>query len=102
MEKVCVRIPADRRNDLLSYAQQLRKEAKGRHQGWDRQAVHLIADEHFGGTRGFFEAHKWPERGSDMPRQIMRRVKETYGSVQSFVEHFEKTNNNWDVPNSIK
>lgn len=89
MEKICVRVPADRRDDLLAYAKLLREEAKSRHPGWDRQAVHRIADERFGGTKGLFEAHDWPERGSDMPRQIMARVKGTYGSVEAFVDQFE-------------
>ena len=92
MEKICVRVPANRRDDLLAYAKTLRDEggeAQSRHQGWDRQAVHRIADEHFGGTRGLFEAHDWPERGSDMPRQIMARVKDTYGSIEAFVGKFE-------------
>ena len=89
MEKICVRVPADRRDDLLAYAKLLREKAEGRHPGWDRQAVHRIADEHFGGTKGLFEAHGWPERGSDMPRQIMTRVKEAFGSVEAFVDQFE-------------
>ena len=58
-----------------------------RSQGWDAAAIAEIAKAKFGGYAALFEAHGWPERGSDMMRKVQTRVTETYGSVEAFVEH---------------
>ena len=58
--------------------------------GGDAQAIWRIADNHYGGARQMFEAHEWPERGSDMMRKVQTRVKECYGSVSAFVAHHEQ------------
>ena len=86
--KVCVRIPKGRTDELLQIAAQWREgnlPEKPRMPGWDRQAVHRIAKDKYGGTLKMFEHHGWPERGSAMPRKIMARVCEAYGNVESFV-----------------
>jgi hypothetical protein len=54
--------------------------------GWDSQAINRIANEHYGSLAGLFEAMDWPERGAAMMPAQMRRVAETYGSVEAFVE----------------
>lgn len=54
--------------------------------GWDAQAVAEIARRKWGDFEKMFEAHDRPERGSDMMRKVQTRVKETYGSVETFVE----------------
>ena len=86
--KVCVRIPASRRDELLAFASQLRADEPVRSPGWDARAITNIASEHFGGYKGLFEEHGWPERGSDMMRKVQARVKETFGSVEAFVRRF--------------
>ena len=53
-------------------------------QGGDAKAISRIANEHFGGYSEMFEAHDWPERGSDMMRKVQSRVKEQYGSISAF------------------
>ncbi len=55
--------------------------------GWDAKAIAEIAKAKYGDYSALFEAHDWPERGSDMMRKVQTRVKETYGSVEAFVEH---------------
>jgi hypothetical protein len=57
--------------------------------GWDSKAIARIAKEVFGGTRQMFEAHGWPERGSQMMIIQQKHVKDTYGSVKAFVSHHE-------------
>lgn len=94
MIKVCVRVPEDKKEQLLEFAKELREineESKG--PGWDAKAIHKIAREEFGGLKEMFETHEWPERGSDMMRQVQRRVKETYGSIKAFADEFEATDN---------
>ena len=61
-----------------------------RRSGWDAQAIAEIAMAKYGGYAALFEAHGWPERGSNMMRKVQTRVKETYGSVEAFVEHHWK------------
>ena len=88
--KVCVRIPAERKHDLLAIAGQWRSENAGtskRGPGWDSKAIHSVAKEHYGGLYEMYVSHGWPERGSDMMRHVQRRVKEDYGSVAAFVAH---------------
>lgn len=94
--KVCVRIPASRRDDLLRIAEEWRASAPAqrplpvRTPGWDARAIRDIANKHFGGYQAMFEALGWPERGSDMMRRIQTRVRETFGSVEAFVAHYSR------------
>ena len=84
--KVCVRIPAHRKDELLAMADMWRNFSAQKEPGWDAKAIHEIAAKHYGGLKGLYEKHMWPERGSDMMRQVQRHVKETYGSVDEFVK----------------
>lgn len=84
IEKVCIRIPAERKDELLAIAKAWRETARG--PGWDAKIIHQIARERFGSLLGMFEHHGWSERGSDMMRFVQARVKETYGSVEAFSE----------------
>jgi hypothetical protein len=86
IEKVCVRIPSERKDELLAIAKQWRATERG--PGWDAKVIHQVARERFGGLLGMFEHHGWPERGSEMMRFVQGRVKETYGSVEAFEEEF--------------
>ncbi len=52
--------------------------------GGDAQAISRIANAVYGGFHNMFEAHDWPERGSDMMRKVQTRVKEHYGSIAAF------------------
>jgi hypothetical protein len=88
IEKVCVRIPAARKDELLAIAKAWRETARG--PGWDAKIIHQIAKDRFGGLLAMFEHHDWPERGSDMMRFVQSRVKETYGSVDAFAEKFNQ------------
>lgn len=56
--------------------------------GGDAQIIAQIAKDHFGGFTAMFEAHAWPERGSDMMRKVQTRVALTYGSVCAFEEKY--------------
>ena len=87
IEKVCVRIPAERKDELLAIAKTWREAARG--PGWDAKVIHQIARTHFGSLQGMFEHHSWLERGSDMMRFVQTRVKGTYGSVEAFAEKFD-------------
>lgn len=88
IEKVCVRIPAARKDELLAIAKAWRETARG--PGWDAKIIHQIAKDRFGGLLAMFEHHDWSERGSDMMRFVQSRVKETYGSVDVFAEKFSQ------------
>jgi hypothetical protein len=57
--------------------------------GWDAKAIARIAKERYGGTQQMFEAHDWPERGSQMMTTQQRLVKARYGSIAAFVAHHE-------------
>ncbi|MDJ0857444.1 MAG: hypothetical protein QNJ03_00090 [Dinoroseobacter sp.] len=107
MIKVCVRIPEEKQEELKTIAKAWRdmsvyrnRDAEGendmetlveerRGPGWDAKVIHRIAREKFGGLKEMFEAHDWPERGSEMMRAVQRRVKEHYGSIDSFKEKNE-------------
>lgn len=91
IEKVCVRIPANRKDELLQLAKEWRgmNEHSAHAPGWDAQAIHRIAQDHFGGLELMFQHHGWDERGSDMMRHVQRRVKEAYGSVREFVTRYD-------------
>jgi hypothetical protein len=86
IEKVCVRIPVARKDELLAIAKRWRDAERG--PGWDAKVIHQIAREHFGGLLEMFERHDWPERGSDMMRFVQSHVKATYGSVDAFAAKF--------------
>ena len=88
VEKVCVRIPASRKEELLAIAEEWRRLARNSSlgPGWDARAIHEIARNRFGSLKQMFEHHGWDERGSDMMRHVQRRVKDTYGSVHAFVK----------------
>ncbi len=89
MEKVCVRVPANRRAELLQFAQKLRAQDHAkRPQGWDAKVIHQIAREKFGGLEAMYEFHEWEERGSDMMRHVQRHVKTAYGSIEDFAKQF--------------
>ena len=86
--KVCVRIPKARTAQLLEIAESWRREDQqtgARTPGWDAKAIHRIASDKFGGLLQLYEHHGWSERGSDMMRQVQKRVRETYGCVDNFV-----------------
>ncbi|QLL41903.1 hypothetical protein [Sulfitobacter pontiacus] len=82
--KVCVRIPAERKEELLELANKWRADEHG--PGWDAKIIHRIAKEKFGGLQQLFEEHDWPERGSEMVGKVQRHVKETYGSIRAFAD----------------
>ncbi|WP_172976564.1 hypothetical protein [Roseivivax sp. THAF40] len=82
--KVCVRVPANKKEELLMIAKNWRAELRG--PGWDAKIIHEIAREKFGGLKQMFQHHGWSERGSDMMRHVQRRVKETYGSIENFAD----------------
>ena len=83
--KVCVRIPADRKEELMVFAEKLRAgNTDRRAPGWDARLIHEIAVKHFGGLAGMFEHHGWPERGNRMLPAVQRHVKATYGSIEAF------------------
>lgn len=90
IEKVCVRIPTTRKSELLKLVKEWRnlemENGNLRAPGWDRKAVHEIADHVYGSLEQMFNYHEWPERGSEMPRKVMTKVKETYGSIEAFVK----------------
>ena len=86
--QVCVSVPIEKIEDLLNFATKLRSENKvsdAKAPGWDAKAIHEIAQKKYGGLRELFEHHGWPERGSEMMRQVQSRIKNEYGSVEKFV-----------------
>ena len=86
--KVCVRIPSSRKEELMGIAKIWRSldgGADAKSPGWDAKAIHKIAKEHYGGLSEMFEKHHWPETGSDMMRQVQKRVKDVYGTVEQFI-----------------
>ena len=86
--KVCVRIPAERKDELLTIAASWRDEDKA--PGWDAKAIHIIAKNYYGGLQEMFERHGWVERGSNMTPQVQRRVAERYGDVETFIAQHKK------------
>lgn len=94
--KVSVRVPETRKDELLALANSWRNanfEFDPRGPGWDAKAIHDIARIHYGGLREMFAFHGWPETGSQMMRQVQKRVKLSYGSVEAFLER-HRTNPN--------
>ncbi|MGE4248497.1 MAG: hypothetical protein AB7F09_03855 [Parvibaculaceae bacterium] len=60
--------------------------ASERPPGWDAKEIARIAREYYQGLGLMFDAHNWPERGSQMLTVVQRRVAETYGSVDEFIK----------------
>ena len=58
--------------------------------GGDAKAISEVANRKYGGYAQMFEAHDWPERGSEMMRKVQTRVKERYGSIAAFAEEHRK------------
>ena len=46
--------------------------------------IREIVHDRYGGYVELFQAHGWPERGSDMQGAVERRIAETYGTGQAF------------------
>ena len=88
--KLKIRIPADRKDELLEIAERWCTEAGHKPPGWDAKAIHRIAGDRYGSLQSMFEQHGWPERGSDMMRQVQSRVRDRYGSVEAFVDQHRK------------
>ena len=86
ISKVCVRIPGERKDELLRLASSWRAGLHQRGPGWDAQIIHRIAASEFGSLKAMFRHHGWPERGSRMMPCVQKHVCETYGSVESFVK----------------
>ena len=57
--------------------------------GWDAKKIAEIAKKRFGGFETFFSKHEWDERGEQMMQKVQKRVADTYGSIENFVEHME-------------
>jgi len=89
IEKVCVRIPSNRKGELLTLVASWRAqaaEAGHRTPGWDAKIIHEIAGKKFGGLLGLYEHHGWEERGNKMMPTVQRHIKERYGSIERFME----------------
>ena len=52
--------------------------------GWDATAIHEIVQGRYGGYTQCFQAHGWPESGSDAQEALQRRIQATYGTVPVF------------------
>lgn len=92
IEKVCVRVPENKREELMNIAEKWRAEATAsKAPGWDAKAIHEIAQRHFGGLVQMFEHHGWSERGKSMMPAVQAHIKGTYGSVENFVRKFVKS-----------
>ncbi len=90
--KVCVRIPSEKKEELLRLAEIWRKSDNSRGPGWDAKIIHRIARQHYGGLEAMFKAHDWPERGKDMMPKVQKRISQTYGSVEKFACKFLDAN----------
>lgn len=95
IEKVCVRIPSKRREELMGIAKLWRemdrdmdKDLEARAPGWDAKAISRIARQHFGGLKEMFEFHGWPERGTKMMPAQQKRVADHYGTIEEFIRRF--------------
>lgn len=85
--KVCVRVPEDGVPKIKKLAAELRQAGSyGRGPGWDAKEISRVANEYFGSFQAMFGHHGWPEKGTMMMRKVQTRVKETYGSIDAFVE----------------
>ena len=58
--------------------------------GGDARVIAEIAKKRFGGYREMFNHHGWPERDSDMMRNVQIGVAETYDNVRTFEEGFHE------------
>ena len=94
IEKIYVRVPANKREELLALAKEWRASSEMRSPGWDAKEIHRIAEEKFGDLEGMFKHYGWPERGSKMMPKVQSRICEAYGSIESFVQKYSpKTKN---------
>ena len=59
-------------------------EDEARGPGWDAQAIHEIAREHYNGLAELFEVNGWPERGNLMMPAVQGRVVQAYGTIANF------------------
>ncbi len=59
--------------------------------GWDAKAISRIAKAHFNGSyRVMFAHHRWTlEDGQQFMHQAAPRIKQEYGSIAAFVDHFD-------------
>lgn len=57
----------------------------GREPGWDSKEIKRIVEERYGGYANMFEAHGWPERGSEIMPGHNKRVADRYGSITAFI-----------------
>ena len=60
------------------------KAIDGYSPGGDAQAIKRIADACYGGYLQMFDAHGWPERGTNLMTSAPSRIVEEYGSVRAF------------------
>ncbi len=86
VSKVCVRIPDNKKQELLRLADTWRKSSRKHGPGWDAKIIHRIAKEQYGGLEAMFKAHDWPERGKAMMPKVQWRVCESYGTVKAFAK----------------
>lgn len=95
--KVCVRVPTDKKEELMLFAAKLRNsdtQSIQRKPGWDAKIIHQIARDEYGSLLGMFEKHGWTERGSKMVPSVQSLVKDRYGSIEAFVdEHTNRIEN---------
>jgi hypothetical protein len=90
IDKVCVRIPAHRREELMAIAKDWREAEADRSPGWDAKAMHSVIKNNFNGLEDFFKKNGWPERGSQMMQKVQTHVKNRFGSIEAFVNLYEK------------
>ena len=59
--------------------------------GWDAKEISRIAKVHFEGSyKAMFAHHGWTlEKGQQYMHQAAPRIVQTYGSVSTFVDHFD-------------
>ena len=92
MEKVCVRVPKTRREDLLKFAEKLRTEESAkepyRGPGWDAQAISAVVKQYFGSDKKMFEHFGWPEAGSSLMPMRGKNIKKKFGSTEAFLKEF--------------
>jgi len=105
--KVCVRIPPEKKEELLEIAKSWRNTNRITPPGWDAKAIHRIAKTYYGSLENMFAKHGWPERGAKMMPAVQSRVGKTYGSIRNFVEKWEGQPNcdfpfgSWGKPGAV-
>lgn len=87
--KVAVRIPSDRKDEMLALAAQWRGGTKGRGPGWDAKAIAEVA-RNYGGYRKLFMAEGWPDvPGEKLMTTAPKLIVEKYGSIDAFLTKHE-------------